>query len=97
MPRDAPEVHQAKVEGFKYLFKYIQKVSKEVGEEKALDILSDLQTQVDKKWFEDNAPRLDLTGPPLKAAYRMMFEDLLEVNLADIDIVEQSENRIVHH
>ncbi len=97
MTRDVPGVHKAKVEGYKFLFKYIQEVSNDIGEEKALDILSDIQTQADIKWFEDNAPHLDLTGPPLEAAYRMMFEDLLEVNLADIDIVEQSENRIVHH
>ena len=97
MTRDEPEVHKVKVEGFKYLFKYIQEVSKEIGEVKALDILSEVQTQVDIKWFEDNKPNLDLTGPPLIAAYRMMFEDLLKVNLEDIDIVEQSEKRIVHH
>lgn len=97
LPLDSPEVHNAKVDGWARLFMYVQTVAKEIGEKKALKILSDIQTQEEKRWFSENASKLNLNEPPLLAAYRMMFEDLLGRNLSEIDIVEQSEERIVHH
>ena len=95
--RDSPEIHQERVNGWIRLFIYIQEVSKVIGEEKALEILSEIQTQGVKKWFEKNASKLDLSGPPLLAAYRLMMEDMIGDRLSEINIVEQSEDRIVHH
>lgn len=97
LPLDSPEVHNAKIDGWTRLFMYVQAVAKEIGEEKALKILSDIQTQEMESWFRENAVKLNHSGSPLLAAYRMMFEDLLGRNLSEIDIVEQSEERIVHH
>ena len=94
---DSPEVHQMKVDGWIRLFIYLQEVAKEIGEEKALEILSDVQTQMEKGWFEENASKLDLSGPPLLAAYRLIFEDKLGRSHSEIKIMEESEKRIVHH
>ncbi|MFQ6126390.1 MAG: hypothetical protein ACE5R6_17530 [Candidatus Heimdallarchaeota archaeon] len=95
--RDSPKIHQERVNGWIRLFNYIQEVSKVIGEEKALEILSDIQTQWVQKWFEKNASKLDLSSPPLLAAYRLMMEDMIGDRLSEINIVEQSEDRIVHH
>lgn len=93
----SPEVHKEKVDGYVRLLMYVQEVAKEIGGEKAFEILSEIQTQEYKRWFEENASKLDLSGSPLSATYRMLFEDMLGISLSEIDIVEQSEERIVHH
>lgn len=95
--RDSPENNQKRVNGWIHLFFYIREVSKEIGEEKALEILSEIQTQRVKKWFEENASTLDLSNLPLLTAYRLMMEDMIGDRLFEINIVEQSEDRIVHH
>lgn len=95
--QDSPEIHRERVNGWTRLFIYIQEVSKVIGEEKALEILSEIQTQGVKKWFEKNASKLDLSGLPLLAVYRLMMEDMIGDRLSEINIVEQSEDRIVHH
>ena len=96
MSEDTSEAYKAKVNGWMMLFRYVQEVSKEIGEEKALDILSEVQTQVDKKWFDDNATNYDLSGPPLPATYNMIFTGISGRKLTDIKITEQTNNRIVH-
>ena len=97
MTTDQPsKVYQMAVDGWVRLLIYMQEVSKEIGEEKALEILAKTHGQSHKKWLEENADKLDLSGPPLIAAYRMVFEDMMGLDLSKMDIVEQTEERIVH-
>ena len=94
---DSQNVYKANVEGWIRLLTYVKEVMNEIGEEKALEILSNTQIQELKKWFAENVAKRDLNEPPLLAAYRMLFEDMLGCSISEIDIVEQSEERIVHH
>ena len=91
------EAYQAGVDGWVRLLTYVQEVAKEIGEEKAMEILAKTHSQAHKRWLEDNASKLDLSGPPLLAAYRMVFGDMMGLDLSKIDIVAQTEDRIVHN
>lgn len=65
MPDDSPEVYKAKIDGWIRLFTYVQVIAKEIGEEKAYELLNEMQTQEYAQWFKENSAKYDLSGPPL--------------------------------
>jgi len=97
VPDDSPEVYKAIVDGWIRLFTYVQIIAKEIGEEKAYELLNEMQTQEYTQWFKQNSAKYDLSGPPLVSAYQTIFKHISGRNLSDINITEQSEKRIVHH
>jgi hypothetical protein len=77
---------------FVHILEYVESVSKEIGKQKALDILKNTIVSRRIRWFEKNKDKLYLTGKPLEDAYSIMTQRLKLLD--NVEIRKKSDKTI---
>jgi len=87
---------EKRIEEFIRLLKFATIVAKEIGIDKILDILEQLNTEKKFDWIEKNKDKLNLKGSTdVERAYDLIYNVYLQINSNDVEIVEKTNTKLV--
>lgn len=86
---------ERRIEEFVRLLKFVAIVAKEIGIDKTLDILEQLNTEKKINWIKSNKNKLNLKGSTdIERAYDLIYNIYLQLNPNDLEITEKTQNKI---